>query len=68
MSTTATITPAQHDQQRFQRAKEMHQKALADIEEEQARLREMIASKRAEKETLEAVYDRLKKRGEDGKG
>jgi cell division FtsZ-interacting protein ZapD len=45
----------------------MHQKALAEIELQQAKLREMIASKRAEKETLQAVYERLKKRGDDGK-
>ncbi|CUS12821.1 unnamed protein product [Tuber aestivum] len=64
-TTTTTIAQTQKDQQKL---KEMHQKALADIEKEQAVLRELIASKRAEKETLEAVYDRLKKRGEDGKG
>jgi len=58
---------AQKDQPLPTSAKEIHQKALADIEVQQSALRERIASKLAEKATLQAVHDSLKKRGEDGK-
>jgi len=57
----------QKDQQPPKDTKEMHQKALADIEKEQSTLREEITRKLAEKATLQAVHDSLRKRGEDGK-
>ncbi|CAZ81170.1 unnamed protein product [Tuber melanosporum] len=65
--TAAPPVQKDHQPQLPKGTKEMHQKALAEIELQQAKLREMIASKRAEKETLQAVYERLKKRGDDGK-
>jgi len=67
MSTITSPPTAHKDQQLPASAKENHQKALADIEVQQSALRERIASKLADKATLQAVHDSLRKRGEDGK-
>ncbi|KAG0633263.1 hypothetical protein HOY80DRAFT_913687 [Tuber brumale] len=65
--TAAPPVQQDHQSQLPKGTKEMHQNAIAEIERQQAELRELIASKRAEKETLQAVYERLRKRGDDGK-
>ncbi|RPA95008.1 hypothetical protein L873DRAFT_1775367 [Choiromyces venosus 120613-1] len=49
-------------------SKQTHRKALAEIEEEARVLREMIANKKAEKATLQAVHDSLRKRGDGERG